>query len=154
MNGRWTCLYRAVDSAGDTIDFLLSPKRDAIAAKLFLRLALRSGAQTRPRVITVDGHQAYAHAITELKREGELSRRCRYRRCRYLNNVVEQDHRFIKKRVAASLGFRSVEGALNTIDGYEAMHMIRKGQVRWLAKDDVVGQRTFIHSLFGIGIPA
>lgn len=150
VSGRWTYLYRAVDSTGDTIDFLLSPQRDALAAKLFLQLALRSGAQSRPRVITVDGHQAYPHAITELKRDGELGRRCRYRRCRYLNNVVEQDHRFIKKRIAASLGFRSVEGALNTIDGYEAMHMIRKGQVRWLPKGDVLGQRAFIHSLFGI----
>ena len=67
-----------------------------------------------------------------------------------MNNVVEQDHRFIKKRIAASLGFRSIAGALNTIDGYEAMHMIRKGQVRWLPKGDVVGQRAFIHFLFGI----
>jgi transposase-like protein len=150
VNGRWTYLYRAVDSTGDTIDFLLSPKRDAIAAKLFLQLALRGGACIRPRVINVDGHQAYAHAITELKRDGELGRRCRCRRCPYLNNVVEQDHRFIKKRIAASLGFRSIQGALNTIDGYEAMHMIRKGQVRWLAKGDVLGQRAFIHSLFGI----
>jgi len=64
--------------------------------------------------------------------------------------VVEQDHRFIKKRIAASLGFRSIQGALNTIDGYEAMHMIRKGQVRWLAMGDVLGQHAFIHSLFGI----
>ena len=75
-----------------------------------------------------------------------------YRRCPYLNNVVEQDHRFIKKRIAASLGFRSVQGALNTVDGYEAMHMIRKGQVRWLGKGDVLGQRAFIHSLFGIAV--
>jgi transposase-like protein len=102
-------------------------------------------------VINVDGHQAYAQAIAELKAKRELGRRCRYRRCPYLNNVVEQDHRFIKKRVAADLGFRSVVGAMNTIDGYEAMHMIRKGQVRWLPKGDVVGQRAFIHNLFGIG---
>ena len=91
-----------------------------------MQLALRSGAHVRPRVINVDGHPAYAHAITELKREGELGRRCRYRRCPYLNNVIEQDHRFIKKRIAASLGFRSIEGALSTIDGYEAMHIIRQ----------------------------
>jgi transposase-like protein len=150
VKGVWTYLYRAIDSTGDTIDFLLSPKRDAVAAKLFLQLALRNGAQIRPRVINVDGHQAYAHAITELKRSGELGRRCHCRRSPYLNNRVEQDHRFIKKRITASLGFRSVEGALNTIAGYEAMHMIRKGQVRWLAKGDVLGQRAFIHSLFGI----
>jgi transposase-like protein len=68
----------------------------------------------------------------------------------YLNNILEQDHRFIKKRINAGLGFRSAEGAWRTIEGYEAMHAIRKGQIRWLAKGDVVGQRQFIHSLFGI----
>jgi transposase-like protein len=63
---------------------------------------------------------------------------------------IEQDHRFIKKRITASLGFRSVEGACRTIEGYEAMHAIRKGQVRWVAKGDAVAQRQFIHSIFGI----
>jgi hypothetical protein len=63
---------------------------------------------------------------------------------------IEQDHRFIKKRIAASLWFRSAEEALRTIQGYEAKHLIRKGQIRWLAKGDVVGQRQFIHTLFGI----
>ena len=67
-----------------------------------------------------------------------------------MNNVVEQDHRSIKKRIAASSLFRSVGCALNTIDGYEAMNMIRKGQIRWLARGDVVGQISFIHQLFGI----
>jgi len=67
-----------------------------------------------------------------------------------MNNVVEQDHRFIKKRIAAGLWFRSVSGALNTIAGYEAMHMIRKGQIRWLAKNDLLGQVTFIHGIFGL----
>ncbi len=67
-----------------------------------------------------------------------------------MNNVLEQDHRFIKKRIAASLWFRSVGGALNTIAGYEAMHMIRKGQIRWLAKGDVVGQIRFIHLIYGM----
>ena len=68
----------------------------------------------------------------------------------YLNNIVEQDHRFIKKRIAASLWFRSVKGALNTIAGYESMHMIRKGQVKWLAKGDITAQVRFIHEIFGI----
>ena len=63
---------------------------------------------------------------------------------------LEQDHRFVKKRIAASLWFRSVDGALRTIAGYEAMNMIRKGQVKWLAKGDVVGQATFIERIFGI----
>ena len=132
--GKWTYLYRAVDSRGDTIDFMLSPKRDLTAAKLFLRLALSGTGGKRPRVINVDGHPAYARAISELKQTGELGRRCRCRPSPYLNNIIEQDHRFIKKRIAASLGFRSTEGARKTIEGYEAMHLIRKGQIRWLPK--------------------
>jgi transposase-like protein len=64
--------------------------------------------------------------------------------------MIEQDHRFIKKRITASLGFRSLEGAWKTIEGYEAMHAIRKGQIRWVAKGDAVRQRQFIHTLFGI----
>jgi transposase-like protein len=148
--GNWTYLYRAVDSAGETIDFILSPKRDLTAATLFLRLALSASRGIRPRVINVDGHPAYARAITELQHSGELSRSCRCRTSPYLNNLIEQDHRFIKKRITASLGFRSAEAARRTIDGYEAMHAIRKGQIRWLAKGDAVGQRQFIHTLFGI----
>ena len=147
--GNWAYLYRAVDSAGETIEFMLSPKRDLIAAKLFLRLALSSSGRS-PRVINVDGHPPYASAVAELKQTGELGRRCRCRTAPYLNNIIEQDHRFIKKRITASLGFRSAEGACRTIEGYEAMHAIRKGQVRWVAKGDPVGQRQFIHTIFGI----
>jgi transposase, IS6 family len=86
--GDWAYLYRAVDSAGETIEFMLSPKRDLIAAKLFLRLAL-SGGGPSPRVINVDGHPAYPGAIAELKESGELGRRCRCRTSPYLNNIVE-----------------------------------------------------------------
>ena len=121
-------LYRAVDSEGDTIDFMLSPNRDLTAAKHFLQLALWRTKAVWPRVINVDGHPAYSSAIAELKGSGELGRRCRWRPCPYLNDIVEQDHRFIKKRIAASLWFRSAEGARQTIAGYEAMHAIRKGQ--------------------------
>jgi IS6 family transposase len=147
--GNWVYLYRAVDSAGDTIDFMLSPKRDLVAAKHFLQLALWHVRDATPRVINVDGHPAYTSAIAELKESGELAKRCRCRPSPYMNNVVEQDHRFIKKRIAAGLWFRSVGGAVNTIAGYEAMHMIRKGQIRWLPKNDLLGQITFIHGIFG-----
>jgi transposase-like protein len=147
--GTWAYLYRAVDSAGETIEFMLSPKRDLIAAKLFLRLAL-SGGGPPPRVINVDGRPAYPSAVAELQQSGELSCRCRCRTSPYLNNVIEQDHRFIKKRVTASLNFRSAEGACRTIEGYEATHAIRKGQIRWVPKGDPVGQRQFIHAIFGV----
>ena len=116
----------------------LSPYRDLTAAKHFLQLALWQTGQVRPR------------AISDLRDSGELSSRCRCRPSPYLNNILEQDHRFIKKRIAASLWFRSVDGALNTIAGYESMNMIRKGQVRRLAKGDVVGQMSFVQRLFGI----
>jgi transposase-like protein len=108
--GAWTYLYRAVDSTGETIDFMLSPKRDKIAAKRFLHMALWRAGQIWPRVINVDGHPAYRPAMTELKASGELGRHCQCRRSPYLNNVLEQDHRFVKKRMAASLWFRSVDG--------------------------------------------
>ena len=88
--------------------------------------------------------------ITELKTSGKLGRRCQCRPCPYLNNVLEQDHRFLKRRMAASLWFRSVDGAMRTIAGYEAMNMIRKGQVPWLAKGDIPGQVRFIEAVFGI----
>jgi transposase, IS6 family len=129
---------------------MLSPKRDLVALRQFLRLALWRAGAVRPRVIHVDGHPAYARAIADLKATGDLGERCRCRPIAYLNNMVEQDHRFIKKRIAASLWFRSVQGALNTIAGYESMHMIRKGQVKWLAKGDIAGQVRFIHQIFGI----
>src|SRR3954447_1394473 len=152
--GKWTYLYRAVDSAGATIDFLLSPKRDADAAKRFFQKALRSPNHPRPRVINVDGNPAYPKVIDELKRTRELGRRCRCRPVRYLNNVVEQDHRAIKRRVRASQGFRSFHSAWRTIQGIETVNMIRKGQVRRLQKGDILGQVAFIAALFGIAIAA
>ena len=98
----WTYLYRAVDSAGETIDFMLSPRRDVVAAKHFLQMALWRTGQVRPRVINVDGNASYPPAIAELKESGALLRRCRCRPSPYLNNILEQDHRFVRKRIAAS----------------------------------------------------
>ena len=108
-------LDRASDSEGNTFDFLLSPHRNRVAAKHFLQLALWRVGHLRPRVITVDGHPAYPSVIAELKQTGQFPKSCRFRRSRYMNNVIEQDHRFVKKRIVASQGFRSVEGALNTM---------------------------------------
>ena len=84
VSGAWTYLYRAIDSEGDTIDFMLSPKRDLVAARQFLRLALWRVGEGRPRVINVDGHPGYARAIADLKETGELGERCRYRPVAYL----------------------------------------------------------------------
>jgi len=126
----------------DTIDFLLSPKRDLKAAKAFLQSATLQVDARRPRVINVDGHPAYPDAIEELKRSGELGRNCRCRRAPYLNNILEQDHRFVKGRMISSQRFRPVGGALRTIAGYEAMNIVRKGQIRWLPKADFLAKRS------------
>ena len=151
--GEWTYLYRAVDSEGNTIDFLLSPNRDAAAAKRFFRKALRVPGHPRPRVINVDGNPSYPRVIAELKVSRELGRRCRCRPVPYLNNIVEQDHRSIKRRVRASQGFRSFDGAWRTIQGIETVHMIRKGQVRWLPKGAILEQVRFVEGLSGCKPP-
>src|SRR4051794_21798381 len=148
----WTYLYRAVDSTGATIDFFLSETRDVFAAGSFFRKALAAPGHPRPRVINVDGNPSYPGVVDELKRTHALGQRCRCRLVPYLNNIVEQDHRAIKRRIQASLGFRSFASAERTIPGYEAMHMIRKGQVRWLAKGDIAEQVRFLKSIFGLSV--
>ena len=85
-----------------------------------------------------------------MKKEGILQRRCRHRPVQYLNNIVEQDHRAIKRRVTAKQGFRDFQAARRTIQGYEAMHMIRKGQARRVSGSDVRQQIQFIHNLFEV----
>src|SRR5207248_2671007 len=126
----------------------------AAAAKRFFQKALQSLGHPRLRVINVDGNPSYPKVISELKRSGELGRRCRCRPVRYLNNIVEQDHRAKKRRVRASQGFWSFDSAARTIQGIETVDMIRKGQVRWLAKDDILGQVAFVARLFGLAAVA
>jgi transposase-like protein len=106
--GKWAYLYRAVDSVGDTIDFMLSPKRDLIAAKLFLRLAL-SGTGGIP---TAGDQCGWTPVICRAEALGRSQPALSLSAIALFNNVIEQDHRFIKKRIAASLWFRSAEGAL------------------------------------------
>jgi transposase, IS6 family len=139
VKGKWVYLYRAVDSSGATIDFLLSAKRDAAAAERFLGKALGGENHLAPRVVNTDEHAGYPPAIVRLKSAGALVENCRHRPVQYLNNVLEQDHRAIKRRVRASQHFRSFWGAWRTIAGYEAIHMIRKGQACWSAAGARVG---------------
>jgi IS6 family transposase len=150
VKGKWTYLYRAVDSTGASIDFLLSAKRDAAAAKRFFQKALSSPNHPTPRVINVDKNPSYPPVVEDLKSEGTLRRRCTLRPVQYLNNILEQDHRAIKRRVRASQGFRSFWGAWRTIQGYEAMHAIRKGQARRIGVGQVERRLDFIAGLFQI----
>jgi IS6 family transposase len=134
-------LYRAIDSTGQTIDFLLTAKRDTTVAKRFLRRVIDASSNVVPRVMNVDKNPAYPAAVDALKAEGALPRRIALRQCKYLNNVIEQDHRTVKKRVwLAKAPFR----ARRTLQGIETVHMIRKGPVRWLAKGEAAAQDLFI----------
>ncbi len=131
-----------------TINFLLSAKRDADTAKRLFRKALRDQSHPQPRVINMDLASIYPSAIAATKKEGILGGRCRHRPVQYLNNLIEQDHRAIKRRVNAKQGFREFHAARRTIQGYEAIHMLRKGQARWVSGTDVPRQNQFINKLF------
>ncbi len=130
-------LYRAVDSEGDTIDFYLSKSRNHKAAKRFFKKALRSFHISKPRIITVDKNPAYPIAIEQLKKEKRIPIGTKIQRIKYLNNIVEQDHRFIKKCI------RSI------LSGVEAMHMVKKEQID-LQDQSVQNQNIFINQVFGL----
>ncbi|QRM35561.1 IS6 family transposase [Microvirga sp. VF16] len=149
VKGEWVYLYRAVDATGQTIDFRLSPKRDAATARRFFRKALEQPHTANPRTITVDKNAAYPIATTAMKRAGELWRFAKLRQEKFLNNIVEQDHRRIKRLVRPGLGFKSFTSASRTIAGYEVMAMIRKGQVVSVPANDMGAQHDFIATLFG-----
>jgi IS6 family transposase len=144
VKGQDRFLYRAIDSSGQTIDFLLTAKRDAEAAKRFFRRVFSNCGNSLPRVINVDKNRAYPTAVDGLKEEGTMRRRCRLRQCKYLNNIVEQDHRNVKRRTWLAKGYGSVTTAWRTLRGIEAMDMIRRGRVRRVAKGDTVGRLRFI----------
>ena len=114
VKGTWVYLYRAVDSAGNTLEFVLSATRDTAAAKRFFAKALGAAHTVVPRVITLDKNAASPKALNELKAAGRLPESCELRQVKYLNNLVEQDHRFIKRLVKTGWGFCSPEKCATT----------------------------------------
>ncbi len=126
VKGQWKYLYRAVDKAGQTVDFLLTAHRNRAAALRFLRQAIRS--QGLPEKITIDKSGANTAAIESYNAEQETT--IEMRQSKYLNNIIEQDHRAVKRIVRPMLGFKSFWAAQSTIAGIEVMHMIRKGQLQ------------------------
>jgi len=150
IKGVWTSLYRAVDSAGNTLDFWLSATRDTETATPFFLKTLVAYHTGTPRVINVDKNAAYPKAFKRLKGEGHLPASCELRRVKYLNNLIEQDHRCIKRLTKPGMGFFSFETAWRTLRGGEMMNMRRKGQVQGVAKGDVKGQVALVARLFGV----
>ena len=128
IKGIWHYLYRAVDKRGRTVDFYLSETRDIGAAMAFFRKALANHPNKPPRKITVDGYRATHRALRLLRRRNPTWRRVIVRSCQYLNNIVEQDHRAIKRRVAPMLGFKTFRTAATTLMGIGLAHRIRKNQ--------------------------
>src|SRR5262249_19605568 len=125
IKGKWAYLYRAVDTEGHTIDFLLTPQRDQDAAEAFLRKAIRN--QLIPEKITIDQSGSNTAAIKRYNRTHKPAIVIRH--SKYLNNIVEQDHRAVKRKVRPMLGFKSFWAARCTIAGIEVMHALRKGQL-------------------------
>jgi putative transposase len=126
VKGEWRYLYRAVDKYGKTIDFLLTEERDEQAAKKFLTRAIRRHGGV-PETITIDGSAANEAAIKRYNEEHGTA--INIRKIKYLNNIVEQDHRAVKRVTRPMLGFKSFDAAQSTIAGIELMHMLRKGQL-------------------------
>jgi putative transposase len=126
VKGAWRYLYRAVDKYGETIDFLLTEHRDKEAALRFLKKAIRRNGGV-PETITIDGSDANEAAIKSYNQEYGTA--IAIRQVKYLNNVVEQDHRAIKRVTRPMLGFKSFEAAQCTLTGVELMHMIKKRQL-------------------------
>ena len=126
VRGQWKYLYRAVDKAGDTVDFLFRARRDKVAAHRYFEKAIdQNGA---PDTVTVDKSGANLAALQAINAERETP--IKIRQCKYLNNIVEQDHRAIKRIVKPMLSFKNFRCARIILSGIEVMHMIRKGQMR------------------------
>ena len=136
VGGKDRYLYRAVDKQGNTVDFLLTKRRMKGSAQKFLNKAL--GNNGKPRLINIDKSGANTEAIRIINRHSLTFKKIKTRRVKYLNNIVEQDHRTIKRRIAITTGFKEFESAQRTLAGIEIINIIRKDQLsnskkRWFA---------------------
>jgi IS6 family transposase len=150
VKGKWHYLYRAIDSEGNTLDWMLSENRNEQAAEKFFRQVISNEHCLSPRVIGVDKNSSYPPAFKSIKDEGLISETSELRQIKYLNNIIEQDHRFSKRRIRYSQWLQTFETAEATIAGYESIHLIRKGQIKGVERGDFVYQKKFIENLFGI----
>jgi len=131
IKGQWKYYYRAIDKQGQTIDFLLTATRDTKAALRFLKKAIAQNG--KPSLVNIDQSGANTAGLKQVNREHKT--RIKIRQCKYLNNIIEQDHRHIKRLTRPMLGFKTFHAAQRTLAGIEVMAMIKKGQMKTLAGD-------------------
>jgi IS6 family transposase len=149
IKGIWHYLYRAIDKQGNTLDWMLSKNRNKQAAKRFFKKILGNLHTINPRVINVDKSPTFSPALSELQAENEAPKETKLRALKYLNNSMENDHKFTKSKSRYRQWYQSFKTAKNTLDGMETMRMIQKGQVRYIG-NDVVKQNQFVRALFGL----
>jgi IS6 family transposase len=156
VRGKWAYLYRALDKHGNTIDFYLSPTRNAKAGKRFLgKTLIGLKVWEKLEVINTDKAPIYAIAISELKAEGKCPEKTVHRQVKYLNNVVEADHGKLKQLIRPVRGFKTLKTAYTTIMGFEVMRALRKGQAAiFNLTQDICGETRLVERAFGIGASA
>ena len=142
VKGQWKYYYRAVDKKGNTIDFLLTAKRDAKAALRFFKKAINENG--KPSLVNIDQSGANTAGLKQVNRDNHT--RIKIRQCKYLNNILEQDHRRIKRLTRPMLGFKNFHAAQRTLAGIEVMAMIKKGQMKTRAGDE----RTFAKKFYAL----
>jgi len=149
IKGIWHYLYRAIDKEGNTLDWMLSRNRNKESAKRFFKKLLGNGHTVEPRVINVDKSPTFPPALSELQAENEAPKKTQLRAIKYLNNSMENDHKFTKSKSRYRQWYQLFTSARNTLEGIETLRMIQKGQVRHIGKN-VIKQNNFVRSLFGL----
>ena len=156
VKGQWFYLYRAIDNQGNTLDFYFSTKRNNYSAYQFLKRCLKCySLDKQPKTLNTDKHASYAHAIALLKKRGFLRKDVKHRQVKFLNNGIESDHAPIKKLIVATGGFKIRKRAWSSIQGFESLRMLNKGQFDfWLRHDEpktkVRDRSVFMNSLFNV----
>ncbi|GAW47224.1 hypothetical protein PDPJ_3_00045 [Photobacterium damselae subsp. piscicida] len=156
MKGKWFYLYHAINKQGETLDFYFSKKRNKCSSYQFLKRYLKYyPLEKKTKTLNTGKHSSYGNAIARLKKEGYLRKDIKQRQVKYLNNGIESDHSPIKKLIMATSGFKVQKRAWATLQGFESVRMLNKGQFDfWLRHDEpktkVLDRSAFMNSLFNV----
>ena len=148
VKGKWVYLYRAIDKHGQTLDWMLSSHRNKPSAKRFFKKTLNNKHVVEPRVISVDKSPTFPPALGELQKESIMPKSTKLRPIKYLNNAMENDHKFTKGTSRCRQWYQSFVTARNAISAMETMRMVQKGQIKFAQKGDLRAQNNAINKLF------